>query len=54
MGAASLIRLVFWVKLGPIPWYVVGYGGPRPRGHQLVGIASWAGPVVHSKVMSTG
>jgi len=31
-GQPSPIRLVFWVELGPRPWYVVGSGGPRPEG----------------------
>ena len=39
-GQPSPIRLVFWVELGPMPWYVVGSSGPRPEERWLVGIAS--------------
>jgi hypothetical protein len=42
-GQLSPIRLVFWVELGPMPGYVVGSDGPRPKGRWLMGIASWAG-----------
>jgi hypothetical protein len=35
-GQPSLIRLVFWIELGPIPGYVVGSGGPGPEGRRLV------------------
>lgn len=31
-GQLLPIELVFWVKLGPMPKYVVGSGGPGPRG----------------------
>jgi len=41
-GQPSPIRLVFWVELGPMYWYVMGSGGPRPEGRRLAGIASWA------------
>ena len=35
-GQPSPIRLVFWVELGPMSWYVVGSGGPGPKGRRLV------------------
>ena len=35
--------VVFWVELGPMPWYVEGTDGPRPEERWLVGIASWVG-----------
>ena len=49
-GQPSPIKLVFWVELGPMPWYVVGSGGPRPEGHRLMGTASRSDSAAHSNI----